>query len=70
MEFFNQDIVVVFGMEKFVKKYDCVVIFGDIQKVKCGYYMMMFFMIIENLQEEEYGVIIIVYMCKLEEIIC
>lgn len=69
MEFLNQDTAVAFGTEKFAKKYDCAVIFGDIQKVKRGYYTMTFSMITENPQEEEHGAITIAHTRKLEEII-
>lgn len=69
MEFLNQDTAVAFGTEKFAKTYDCAVVFGDIQKVKRGYYTMTFSMISENPREEEHGDITIKHTRKLEEII-
>lgn len=69
VEFLNQDTAVAFGTEKFAKEYDCAVVFGDIQKVKRGYYTMTFSMISENPLEEEHGAITIKHTRKLEEII-
>lgn len=69
MEFLNQDTAVAFGTEKFAKEYDCAVVFGDIQKVKRGYYTMTFSMISERPLEEEHGAITIKHTRKLEEII-
>ena len=69
MEFLNQETAVAFGTEKFAKAHDCAVVFGDIQKVKRGYYTMTFSMISENPREEEHGAITIKHTRKLEEII-
>ena len=66
MEFLNQDTAVAFGTEKFAKNYDCAVIFGDIEKVKRGYYNMTFSMISENPREEEHGAITIEHTRRLE----
>ncbi len=69
MDFLNQDTAVAFGTEKFAVEYDCLVVFGDIQKVKRGYYTMTFSLISEKPQEEEHGDITIKHTRKLEEII-
>ncbi|MEL6971797.1 MAG: lysophospholipid acyltransferase family protein [Bacteroidota bacterium] len=66
MDFLNQDTAVAFGTEKFAKNYDCAVIFGDIQKVKRGYYHMTFSLITENPQEEEHGMITMEHTRRLE----
>ncbi|PSR09453.1 MAG: lipid A biosynthesis acyltransferase [Bacteroidetes bacterium] len=42
MEFLNQDTAVAFGAEKYAREYNCAVIFGEIRKVKRGYYTMTF----------------------------
>ena len=69
MDFLNQDTAVAFGTEKFAVEYDCLVVFGDIQKVKRGYYTMTFSLISKNPLEEEHGDITIKHTRKLEEII-
>ena len=69
MDFLNQDTAVAFGTEKFAKEYDCLVVFGDIQKVKRGYYTMTFSLITDQPLEEEHGAITIKHTQKLEEII-
>ncbi|WP_367388363.1 lysophospholipid acyltransferase family protein [Lewinella sp. LCG006] len=69
MEFLNQDTAVAFGTEKFAKEYDCLVVFGDIQKVKRGYYTMTFSLISDKPLEEEHGAITIKHTRKLEEVI-
>ena len=66
VEFLNQDTSVAFGTEKFAKTYDCAVVFGDIVKVKRGYYNTTFSMITENPQEEEHGAITIEHTRRLE----
>jgi KDO2-lipid IV(A) lauroyltransferase len=69
MDFLNQDTAVAFGTEKFAVEYDCLVVFGDIQKVKRGYYSMTFSLISDQPLEEEHGDITIKHTRKLEEII-
>ncbi len=69
MDFLNQDTAVAFGTEKFAKEYDCLVVFGDIQKVKRGYYTMTFSLVTDQPLEEEHGVITVKHTQKLEEII-
>lgn len=69
MEFLHQDTAVAFGTEKYAKLYDCTVIFGDIQKVKRGYYTMTFSMITDTPQAEEHGFITRQHTQMLEKII-
>ena len=42
MTFLNQDTAVAFGAEKYAREYNCAVFFGEIRKLKRGYYEMNF----------------------------
>ena len=53
--FLNQDTPVMFGVEKFAKEKDAVVVFGRINKVKRGYYDFEMEVLFENPLECRYG---------------
>lgn len=53
--FLNQDTAVQFGVEKYAKEYNWPVIYGEIRKVKRGYYEVEYKVISENPSETNYG---------------
>lgn len=55
MEFLNQDTAVLYGAERYAKKYNTPVIYGRIQKVKRGYYETNFELVTEQPQSLEKG---------------
>ena len=55
MEFLNQDTGVQFGTEKFAKDYNLPVIFGNIHKLKRGYYEIRYSLITDNPTGTAYG---------------
>lgn len=55
MEFLNQDTGVLFGVEKFAKEYDQVVVYGRINKEKRGHYSFEFFELTTTPKETAYG---------------
>lgn len=55
MEFLNQDTGVLFGVEKFAKDYNQVVVYGRINKEKRGHYSFEFFEVTETPRETAYG---------------
>jgi|SRR5690554_2294735 len=57
MSFLNQETGVQFGTEKFAKAFEAAVVFGNIYKVKRGYYEVEYEVICENAHETEYGFI-------------
>lgn len=48
MTFLNQDTPVFFGPEKYAKKYNCVVLYADIRKVKRGCYTLTYKLVTED----------------------
>ena len=53
--FLNQDTAVQFGVEKYAKEYNWPVVYGEIRKIKRGYYEVEYKVISENPSELEYG---------------
>lgn len=52
MNFLNQDTGVMYGLEKYAKELDYPVVFGNIEKVKRGYYSFYFEPITEHPRQE------------------
>ena len=65
--FLNQDTAVLFGAEKYAKKYNWPVIFVSINKVKRGYYEVTYSLITEKPNEETHGEITEKFTKRLEE---
>jgi Kdo2-lipid IVA lauroyltransferase/acyltransferase len=57
MKFLNQDTAVLFGTEKYAKEYNYPVLFGNIVKIKRGYYKLQFSVIEENPASSPFGAI-------------
>lgn len=57
MKFLNQDTALLFGAEKYAKEYDAPVVFGEITKVKRGYYSLKYQLITDHPKETPYGYI-------------
>lgn len=55
MDFLNQETAVNIGMEKYAKKYNTVVLWLQIHKIKRGYYEFEFIVVEENPLATEYG---------------
>lgn len=55
MEFLNQETGVQFGAEKFARVNDTAVIFGNIRKVKRGYYEVEYFLVCESVADKPAG---------------
>ncbi len=55
MNFLNQDTAILFGSERYAKKYDTPVVFGQIIKVKRGYYELKFTLLCDKPNETAYG---------------
>lgn len=53
--FLNQDTAVQYGVEKFAIEFNWPVIYGEIKKVKRGYYEIEYKLISENPSETKYG---------------
>lgn len=51
MEFLNQDTAVLFGTERYAKKYDLPVLYGRITKVKRGHYLTTFDLVCDKPNE-------------------
>ena len=66
-KFLNQDTAVVYGIEKYAKEYNFPVVFGDIQKVKRGYYEITFSTLEDKPVTSDYGRITEVYAQMLEK---
>jgi KDO2-lipid IV(A) lauroyltransferase len=69
MKFLNQETGVQFGTEKFAKEYKAAVVFGNIYKVKRGYYEFEYELICEEANQTEYGFITQSHVRKLEKVI-
>lgn len=69
MDFLSQETAVAFGTEKLAKEFDCIVVYGEIQKVKRSYYAMTFHAVTYDPQSEEHGAITQKHVRILEEII-
>lgn len=54
-QFLNQETAVASGLERYAKKYNYPVVFGDIQKVKRGQYTLEFFEITDDASSFEDG---------------
>ena len=57
MTFLGQETGVQFGTEKFAQEIGAVVIFGNIHRVKRGYYEVRYKLISSNAKHEPYGYI-------------
>lgn len=55
MEFLNQDTGVLFGAEKYAKQYDLPVIYGEITKVKRGYFTVRYSELLDSPGAFGYG---------------
>jgi KDO2-lipid IV(A) lauroyltransferase len=55
MTFLNQDTAVLFGTERYAKKYDTPVIYGHISKVKRGYYDVKYTLLFDKPTETAHG---------------
>jgi len=55
MKFLNQDTAVLYGTEKYAKDYDYPVLFGNIHKVKRGYYTLRLSVVEDNPVDSPYG---------------
>ena len=55
MTFLNQDTGVLFGTEKYAKKYNLPVIFGKAIKVKRGYYSLTYEVLFDEPTQHKYG---------------
>lgn len=69
MMFLNQETGVQFGTEKFAKEHQAAVVFGNIYKVKRGYYEIEYDLICEDASTTEYGFITQAHTKKLERVI-
>ncbi len=69
VQFLNQDTACLHGAELYAKKYDIPLVFGDVQRIKRGYYQVELSVFEENPQNTAEGEITERYMKKLEEII-
>ncbi len=67
LKFLNQDTAVVFGVEKYSKKYNCPVVFISINKTKRGCYEVEYSLITESPTKEPYGKITEDFTKRLEE---
>jgi len=69
IDFLNHDTACLHGAEAYSKKYNLPLVYGDIQRVKRGYYEVTVSKLIENPGDTEYGEITRKYMQFLEDII-
>lgn len=69
MNFLSQETGVQFGTEKFAMEYNAAVVFGNIYKIKRGFYEVQYDLICENAQETEYGFITRTHTQMLEKVI-
>ena len=69
VQFLNQDTACLHGAEAYAKKYNLPLVFGDIQRIKRGYYQMEMSVFEDHPTETKEGEITEHYMRKLEEII-
>ncbi len=69
MNFLNQETGVQFGTEKFAMEYNATVVFGNIYKMKRGFYEVQYDLICENAEETEFGFITQTHVKMLEKVI-
>ncbi len=69
VNFLNQETACLHGAEMYGKKYNIPLIFGDVQRIKRGFYEVELSVFEDNPQETAEGEITERYMKKLEEII-
>lgn len=69
LKFLNQETGVQFGTEKFAINHNAAVVFGNIYKVKRGYYEVEYELICEDATNTEYGFITKNHTERLEKII-
>lgn len=67
--FLNQDTAVLFGTERYAKKYNLPVIFGKMEKVKRGHYEVTYEVLLDDPTDRPEGEITELHTRKLEEII-
>jgi len=65
--FLNQDTAVLFGIEKYSKKYNMPLVFGGIRKVKRGFYEFYFETLIEDTASTKHGEISEVLTRRIEK---
>lgn len=68
-KFMGQDTATHYGAEKYAKDYNCVVMTGEIRKIKRGYYEAHYQLLTETPRETEYGGIIEMFTKSLESYI-
>ncbi len=69
IQFLNQETYCLHGVERYAKMKDWPVVYGDVQRVKRGYYEVTINVITENPKETDDGEITQKFMLILEEII-
>lgn len=69
VKFLDQETACLHGAEAYSKKYNLPVVFGDVQRIKRGYYQIELSLFEENPQNTKDGEITEHYMKKLEDII-
>lgn len=69
MKFLNQDTPVQFGLEKFARKYNTPVIYGDIHRLKRGFFEIEYHLVCEDPLELPEGALTEKYTKMLEEIV-
>ncbi len=69
VQFMNRDTAFLHGPEKYARLYDMPVMYGDVQRVKRGYYTLEITVLAENPTELPEGEITKRYAAKLEELI-
>ncbi len=69
VKFLNRDTACLHGAELYAKKYNIPLIFGDVQRIKRGYYEVRLSVFEENPQKTKDGEITERYMHKIEQII-
>ena len=67
LNFLNQETGVQFGAEKLAKEYDATVVFGNIYKVKRGFYEVEYQLICESANDTKYGFITTTHTKMLEQ---
>lgn len=65
--FLNQETPVFYGAERYARKFNQPVFWGDIRKLKRGHYEIYFSLIAENPKETQYGEITEAHVRKLEK---
>lgn len=67
MEFLHQDTAVLFGTEAYANRYNHVVVYGCIHKIRRGYYETEFRVLFENPSAEPHGKVTEVHTRQLEQ---